>query len=237
MAEGEEVKNKQVLFRNYIDGFPKESDMYISTGNTIRLKLPQGSNGVLVKNLVLSCDPFMLFLMRKSDDSGLFGCYTPDSPITGYGVAKILDSGNPKFQKGDLVWGMPGITACAGFYVVSTPKKGETVFVSAASGGVGQLVGQLAKYFPEGIDIYFENVGGKMLNAAILNMRNHGRFSAFDYLVHYSQFYDILLPFIREGKIVYIEDVTEGLEKTPAALVGLFSGRNIGKQMIVVSRE
>ncbi|KAK2969576.1 hypothetical protein RJ640_003583 [Escallonia rubra] len=347
MAEGEEVKNKQVLFRNYIDGFPKESDMYISTENTIRLKLPQGSNGVLVKNLVLSCDPFMRLLMQKNDDSGLFGCYTPDSPITGYGVAKILDSGNPKFQKGDLVWGMtgfeeysiiteteslykiehtdvplsyytgilgmPGITACAGFYEVSTPKKGETVFVSAASGAVGQLVGQLAKlmgcyvvgsagskekvdllknkfgfddafnykeehdltaalkrYFPEGIDIYFENVGGKMLDAAILNMRIHGRiavcglisqynlaepegvknlmpliykritmkgFSAFDYLAHYSKFYDILLPLIREGKIVYIEDVAEGLEKTPAALVGLFSGRNIGKQVVVVSRE
>ncbi|KAK2976088.1 hypothetical protein RJ640_009520 [Escallonia rubra] len=354
MAEREEVKNKQVLFKNYVDGFPKESDMYVSTENTIRLKLPQGSNGVLVKNLVLSCDPFLLLLMRKSDHGGLFSCYTPDSPITGYGVAKILDSGNPKFKKGDLVWGitgfeeysiitdaeslfkiehtdvplsyytgilgMPGITAWAGFYEVSTPKKGETVFVSAASGAVGQLVGQFAKlmgcyvvgsagskeknisvlinhflvllicfngvsfvlvvdflivltvtrYFPEGIDIYFDNVGGKMLDAVILNMRKHGRialcgqisqynlaepegvknllplihkgitmkgFTVFDYYNHYSKFLDILLPFIREGKIVYIEDVAEGLEKTPAAFVGLFSGRNIGKQVIVVSRE
>ncbi|KAK3028112.1 hypothetical protein RJ639_039806 [Escallonia herrerae] len=323
MAEGEEVKNKQVLFRNYVDGFPKESDMYVSTENTIRLKLPQGSNGVLVKNLVLSCDPFLLILMRKSDHGGLFSCYTPDSPITGYGVAKILDSRNPKFKKGDLVWGitgfeeysiitdaeslfkiehtdvplsyytgilgMPGITAWAGFYEVSTPKKGETVFVSAASGAVGQLVGQFAKlmgcyvvgsagskqkqelkYFPEGIDIYFENVGGKMLEAAILNMRKHGRialcgqisqynlaepegvknlmpvihkgitmkgFMVLDYCTHYSKFLDILLPFIREGKIVYIEDVADGLEKTPAAFVGLFSGHNIGKQVIVVSRE
>ncbi|KAK2999354.1 hypothetical protein RJ639_022757 [Escallonia herrerae] len=81
MAEGEEVENKQVLFRNYIDGFPKESDMYVSTENTIRLKLPQGSNGVLAKNLVLACDPLMRLLMHKSDDNGVFGCYTPDSIV------------------------------------------------------------------------------------------------------------------------------------------------------------
>lgn len=41
--------------------------------------------------------------------------------------------------------GMPGMTAYAGFHEVCSPKKGETVFVSAASGAVGQLVGQFAK--------------------------------------------------------------------------------------------
>ena len=29
-------------------------------------------------------------------------------PISGYGVAKVLDSENPEFKKGDLVWGMTG---------------------------------------------------------------------------------------------------------------------------------
>lgn len=41
--------------------------------------------------------------------------------------------------------GMAGLTAYAGFYEICSPKKGESVFVSAASGAVGQLVGQLAK--------------------------------------------------------------------------------------------
>ena len=43
--------------------------------------------------------------------------------------------------------GMPGVTAYAGFHEVCSPKKGEYVFVSAASGAVGQLVGQFAKLF------------------------------------------------------------------------------------------
>ena len=41
--------------------------------------------------------------------------------------------------------GYPGITAYAGFYEICSPKKGEYVFVSSASGAVGQLVGQFAK--------------------------------------------------------------------------------------------
>jgi NADPH-dependent curcumin reductase CurA len=41
--------------------------------------------------------------------------------------------------------GMPGMTAYAGFFELGCPKKGENVFVSAASGAVGQLVGQFAK--------------------------------------------------------------------------------------------
>lgn len=40
---------------------------------------------------------------------------------------------------------MPGLTAYVGFYEVCSPKKGDTVFISAASGAVGQLVGQFAK--------------------------------------------------------------------------------------------
>jgi hypothetical protein len=41
--------------------------------------------------------------------------------------------------------GMPGITAYFGFFEICSPKKGERVYVSAASGAVGQLVGQIAK--------------------------------------------------------------------------------------------
>lgn len=40
---------------------------------------------------------------------------------------------------------MAGITAYSAVYEVSRPKKGEKVFVSAASGAVGQLIGQYVK--------------------------------------------------------------------------------------------
>ncbi|XP_034686801.1 2-alkenal reductase (NADP(+)-dependent)-like [Vitis riparia] len=345
MADGEAVSNKQVIFRDYVSGFPKESDMCVTT-STISPKVPEGSEAVLVKNLYLSCDPYMRSRMRNIQGSYVEP-FKPGSPITGYGVAKVLDSRHPDFKKGDLVWGitgweeyslittnellfkiqhtdvplsyytgilgMPGMTAYAGFYEICSPKKGEYVFISAASGAVGQLVGQFAKllgcyvvgsagtkekvdllknkfgfdeafnykeeqdleaclkrYFPEGIDIYFENVGGKMLDAVLVNMRLHGRIAAcgmisqynleepegvrnlftivtkrirmegfivFDYYHLYPKFLDLIMPYIREGKIVYVEDIAEGLENAPTALIGLYSGRNVGKQVVVVARE
>ncbi|GES62321.1 oxidoreductase, zinc-binding dehydrogenase family [Aspergillus terreus] len=113
--------------------------------------------------------------------------------------------------------GMPGLTAYSSLYEIGKPKKGETIFVSAASGAVGQLVGQLAKHeglkvigsvgsdekleyitkdlgfdggfnykketpkdalarlAPQGIDIYYENVGGVHLEAALDALNNFGR--------------------------------------------------------------
>ncbi|KAL8709660.1 MAG: hypothetical protein Q9220_005600 [cf. Caloplaca sp. 1 TL-2023] len=122
---------------------------------------------------------------------------------------------DPKLFVGAL--GMPGLTAYSSFYAIGAPKKGETIFISAASGAVGQIVGQLAKHegltvigsvgsdakldfilkdlnfdcgfnykkekpdealkrlAPKGIDIYYENVGGDHLDAALEAMNECGR--------------------------------------------------------------
>jgi len=72
-----EVRNKQVVLRDYVVGFPKESDMNTVEGR-ITLKVPEGSNDVLLKNLYLSCDPYMRVLMSKISHEG-FGSYTPGS--------------------------------------------------------------------------------------------------------------------------------------------------------------
>lgn len=69
--------NKQVILRDYVSGFPKESDFDITTTTTVELKLPEGSNSVLVKNLYLSCDPYMRSRMGKPAASGIAQAYTP----------------------------------------------------------------------------------------------------------------------------------------------------------------
>ncbi|KAJ6812036.1 2-alkenal reductase (NADP(+)-dependent)-like [Iris pallida] len=347
--EGEKssVENKQILFKGYVAGYPTEEDMVQATSAIGSLKVPEGSAAVLVKNLYLSCDPYMRGRMSEPVTKSYTQPFTPGSVITGYGVAKVIDSGHPDFQAGDLVWGitgweeyslirvpqvlvkikytdiplsyytgilgMPGLTAYVGFHEICSPKKGETVYVSAASGAVGQLVGQFAKlmgcyvvgsagskekvdllknkfgfddafnykeeedltaalkrYFPDGIDIYFENVGGKMLDAVLLNMRNHGRIAVCGLISQYNltekeanynlfclvtkrirmqgfiepdhkhlypEFLELAVEYIREGKLVYVEDVAEGLDKAPASLIGLFKGRNVGKQVVLVSRD
>jgi NADPH-dependent curcumin reductase CurA len=84
-VDGEKVvSNKQVILRDYVSGFPKESDMYVTTG-TVKLKVPQGSNAVLVKNLYLSCDPYMCALMRPttSIEATYFAPFKPGS-VSGF---------------------------------------------------------------------------------------------------------------------------------------------------------
>ncbi|GMN36137.1 hypothetical protein TIFTF001_005770 [Ficus carica] len=100
----EEVRNMQVLARDYISGIPKESDMYLSSSASIKFKVPQDSNAVLVKNLYLSCDPYTRG--TKNPEPGRPAFFAPNSPIVGLGVGKVLDSGHPEFKEGDLVWGM-----------------------------------------------------------------------------------------------------------------------------------
>jgi NADPH-dependent curcumin reductase CurA len=115
------------------------------------------------------------------------------------------------------VLGLTGFTGWYGLKEIGKPKPGETVFVSAASGAVGSVVGQLAKLWgcrvlgsagsaakvkhltselgfdaafdyhaqspvdalpelaPEGVDVYFDNVGGDHLDAALQNMKDFGR--------------------------------------------------------------
>ena len=77
------VKNKQVLLKDYVSGSPKESDFIIATDKEISLEVPESSdNGVLLKNLYLSCDPYMSLLMPKPANSTFedgFSHYTPGS--------------------------------------------------------------------------------------------------------------------------------------------------------------
>ena len=62
------VRNKQVILKHYINGFPEESDLMIVTApDTMELKVKPGSSTILVKNLFLSCDPYMGTFMREPD--------------------------------------------------------------------------------------------------------------------------------------------------------------------------
>lgn len=62
-------------------------------------------------------------------------------------------------------------------------------------------------------------------------------FLVFDYYPLYPKFIEETRSLIKEGKIVYVEDTVEGLDNAPAALIGLFSGKNIGKQIVTVAQE
>lgn len=61
-------------------------------------------------------------------------------------------------------------------------------------------------------------------------------FNVVDYYHLYSKFLDLLMPQIRQGKISCLEDIVEGLENGPNALVRVFSGQSIGKQVVSLAK-
>jgi NADPH-dependent curcumin reductase CurA len=57
-------------------------------------------------------------------------------------------------------------------------------------------------------------------------------FIVFDFAARYKEGLAQLAAWLREGKLKYREDVVDGLERAPAALIGLLQGRNFGKMLV-----
>ncbi len=62
-------------------------------------------------------------------------------------------------------------------------------------------------------------------------------FVIFDHVGHYDVARRDLARWIREGRLVYLEDVLEGIEQAPDAIAGLYRGENLGKRLIRVAAE
>jgi len=75
--------------------------------------------------------------------SGMFG--VQQYVISNGAMVSKLDESQASLERWIAGLGMPGLTAYFGLLNVGEPKEGDTVLVSAASGAVGSVVGQIAK--------------------------------------------------------------------------------------------
>lgn len=238
--------------------------------------------------------------------------------VFGYMHPRKLDPQNGPISCALGVLGMLGLTAYSGLYVQCNPSAGETVVVSAASGGVGQIVGQLAKLrgcrvvgvagrpekcayvqnvlgfdacvshlspdyqeqmraaCPDGVDIYFENVGGAVFEAVLPLLNRNARItlcglasqygamdgdiiqnwkaigekifreryiSVFPLFVgdfvepYQEQFLTEMSQWLKQGRVKYLEDVWDGLEKAPDAFSAMLFGNTFGKTLVRVSPD
>jgi NADPH-dependent curcumin reductase CurA len=69
-AHGEVATNKKVVLRRYVTGYPTAEDMevVVTSGVPLRPAPPGSTAAVVVKNLYLSCDPWMRGRMTRHDD-------------------------------------------------------------------------------------------------------------------------------------------------------------------------
>ena len=132
------------------------------------------------------------------------------------------------------------------------------------------VAGSLKRTAPKGIDVYFDNVGGDILEACLFRMNQHGRISCcgavsqydgaapahgprgipglivtkrltmqgfivMDFNAERDKAMADLQSWVKSGQIKVPEDILDGLENTPKALIGLLAGDNFGKRMVRVS--
>jgi NADPH-dependent curcumin reductase len=165
------MKNRQWLLARRPDGAIKDGDF-----DFVETEAPAPGDGqVLVRNLMLSCDPTQRGWIA-------FDTYLPavriGEVVRSIGAGRIEASNHPDFTVGDIVsglvgWqdyvvmnpkgqlnklppgialelamsalGLTGMTAYFGLLEVGRPAPGETVVVSGAAGATGSVVGQIAK--------------------------------------------------------------------------------------------
>jgi NADPH-dependent curcumin reductase CurA len=119
-----------------------------------------------------------------------------------------------------------------------------------------------------GIDVYFDNVGGPILDKALRRMAVGGRivqcgtastaiwtplptgprnereimtrrlvwsgFVVFDHVARFGAANAALVGWYKEGRMIYDEDISHGIEHAPGAIKALYAGENRGKKLIFV---
>jgi NADPH-dependent curcumin reductase CurA len=124
----------------------------------------------------------------------------------------------------------------------------------------------IARLCPNRINVFFDNVGGGILEAALDHLAMNARvilcggisgynetepmpgpknimnlvitrsrmegFIVIDYMSRVGEFLTEMSPWYRSGQIVHLEDVQEGFDEIPSTLQRLFSGKNLGKQLL-----
>lgn len=232
------MQNREIHLIARPEGLPKTEDFEL-----VETELDYTGKGLLVQNILMSVDPAMrppmtngqtklneampggaLGKVIESDDDGIpVGSYVKhrfgfrEYVVLQHDDAEVVKVEDEPLSSHMHILGGTGLTAYGGLLVTGELKDGENVFVSAAAGAVGSVVGQIAKIkncrvvgscgsdekvrhliedlgfdgafnyktedirkslhklLPDGIDVYFENVGGAHLDAACGQMRPLGR--------------------------------------------------------------
>lgn len=216
------------------------------------------------------------------------------SPTTALGVLGgtgltayfgLLDIGQPKEGETVVVSGAAGavgIVVCQiaklkGCRVVGTAGSDEKCDYLQRELGVdvainyktaGNMFTALKDACPNGIDVYFDNVGGDVSDAVMPLITNGARivicgqismynddvppvgprpqrylltnsarmegFIITRYMSRFAEGIQQLAQWFISGQLKHAESIVEGFENTPSAFIGLFSGENLGKQIVKI---
>jgi NADPH-dependent curcumin reductase len=199
----------------------------------------------------------------------------------------LLDVGRPRPGETVVVSGAAGavgqtvgqlakIHGCRAVGIAGGPAKCDFVvdelgFDACIDYKSGSVREGLKQHCPAGVDVYFDNVGGEILDTVLTRIRRSARivicgaisqynstdgvkgpanylsllvnrarmegFVVFDYADRYPEAIRDIAGWMAEGRFKSREDVVEGIDTFPEALLKLFTGENFGKLVLRVAKE
>ncbi len=177
---------------------------------------------------------------------------------------------------GQTVGQVAKLRGCRAVGIAGGPAKCDFVVRELGFDGCidyrkGDLKDALKANCPKGIDVYFDNVGGEILDAALARINRKARIVicgaisqynatgpmvgpanylsllvnrarmegmvVFDYADRYSIAVNEIAQWMKEGKFTSREDIVDGMQNFPEALLKLFSGANFGKLILRVAND
>lgn len=197
----------------------------------------------------------------------------------------LLDLGQPKAGETVLVSGAAGATGsvagqiakikgCRVVGIAGGPEKCAWLKESAGFDEVidykhEDVAARIAETCPNKVDVFFDNVGGAILEAALNHINMHARvvlcggisaynatepvpgpvnlmnlvimrarmegFIVIDYMHRAQEAIGDLMNWIQNEGLIYQVDMQEGFENIPRTLQRLFTGQNLGKQLLQIS--
>jgi NADPH-dependent curcumin reductase CurA len=229
-------------------------------------------NGAAVTKVDTSLAPLPVYLgaLGMPGMTAYFGLLDIGRPQPGETVVVSGAAG----AVGGLVGQIAKLSGCRAIGVAGGPEKcgyavEELGFDAMIDYKGGNLEAELAEHCPNGIDVYFDNVGGEILDAALAQLARHARviicgaisqynatgamrgpsnylsllvnhasmtgFVISDYGERYGDGARAMAEWVSSGKLKTREEVLEGLERFPDALLRLFEGGNTGKLVLKVA--
>jgi NADPH-dependent curcumin reductase CurA len=260
-AVGQVVESNNSKFKPgvHVQGMLSWQDWHVSDGTDLMI-VPEGVE-----------PKAMLGVYGTTGLTAYFGLTDVGQPVAGETVVVSGAAG----ATGSVVGQIAKILGCRVIGVAGGSEKcswlveraGFDAAIDYKSQRVGARLDELA---PDGVDVFFDNVGGETLNSVLKRIRRHARivlcgsistgyvpghlppgpsnyfnlclrssrmqgFLLGDYRERFEEGRRTMRDWVEAGRIVYEEDIQEGLENAPKTLRRLFEGANLGKQLLKVA--
>lgn len=270
-------------------------------GGTVSEVVESRATGLVAGDIVLAASGWQTHAVANAD--GLRRLDPAQAPVsTAVGVlgmpgftayAGLLELGRPRAGEtvvvataagpvGSAVGQLARIKGARAVGIAGGPEKCRILvetygFDAALDRRSPTFADDLATATPDGIDVYFETVGGPITEAVVERLNLYARMPVCGLITryntsetaaagpdqlpgflrrvltqsltvrgfiqsefvptHYDAFLQDMSGWVRDGRVRYLEDIVDGLDRAPEAFRGLLTGRNVGKMLVRVSAD